>query len=52
MEYMNRAPEEMNDFFAKAGADEVWRFQCITCIEDQEEWYNAVLDFVLMYQAR
>ena len=52
MEYMNRAPEEMNDPFARAGADEVSRFQCITSIEDPEEWYNAVLDFAMMYQAR
>ena len=50
MEYMNRAPENMNDPFAEAVADEVSRFQCITSIEDPEEWYSAVLDFVLMYQ--
>ena len=52
MLHMNRAPENMNDPFAEAGADEVSRFQCITSIEDPEEWYNAVLDFVLMYQSR
>jgi len=52
MEYMNRSPGEMNDPFAKAGADEVERFQCITSIEDPEEWYNALLDFILMYQCR
>ena len=52
MEYMNRAPENMNDPFAEAGADEVWRFQCITSIEDPEEWYNAVEDFALMYMSR
>lgn len=49
---MNSAPEEMNDFFAKAGADEVARFMFIAMIEDQEAWYLAVLDFVLMYQSR
>ena len=52
MEYMNRAPEEMNDPFAEAVVAEVSRFQCITSIEDQEEWYSAVLDFILMYQSR
>ena len=52
MLHMNRAPENMNDPFAEAGADEVSRFQCITSIEVPEEWYNAVLDFVLMYQSR
>ena len=49
MEYMNRSLENMNDPFAEAGADEVSRFPCITSIEDPEEWYSAVLDFVLMY---
>ena len=52
MEYMNRAPENMNGPFTKAGGDEVRRFQCITSIEDQEEWYKAIIDFALMYQSR
>ena len=56
MEYMNRAPESMNenmnDPFAEAVADEVSKFQCITSIEDPEEWYNAVEDFALMYMSR
>jgi len=52
MLYMDTAPEEMNDFFARAGADEVARLMFINLIEDQEEWYLALIDFVMMYQSR
>lgn len=52
MLHMNRAPEKMNGPFTKAVANEIWRFQYITSIKDPEEWYKAIIDFVLMYQAR
>lgn len=50
--YMHLDHGEANEPFAVAGADEAFRHMFIALIEDQDEWYAAVIDFVMMYQGR
>ena len=50
--YMHLDEGKVNEPFAVAGADEAFRHSYIAEIKDMDEWYAAVIDFVMMYQGR
>ncbi len=50
--YMHLDEGKLNEPFAVAGAEEVFRYFYIFEIEDMDEGYATVADFIMMYQGR
>ena len=52
LKYVQDDNSKINEPFAVAGAAELLRYTYIAEIKDMDKWYEAVRDFILMYQGR